>query len=187
MYTADQRFENTDFTGQRLNGNEYDACTFVNCNFESADLSGVTFLECKLTGCNLSLAKLKKTALKDVRFTDCKLLGLHFEDCQEFLFSVSFEKCVLNHSSFYGWKLKKTVFRNSSVQEVDFTGADLSEAVFDNCDLLRTAFDNTILEKADFRTAFHYSIDPERNRIRKAKFSLAGIAGLLEKHNIEIE
>lgn len=28
------------------------------------------------------------------------------------------------------------------------------------------AFENTILEKADFRTSFNYSIDPEKDRIK---------------------
>ncbi len=39
----------------------------------------------------------------------------------------------------------------------------------DNCDLNRAVFDNSILEKADFRTSLNYSIDPELNRIKKAK------------------
>jgi len=52
---------------------------------------------------------------------------------------------------------------------------------------MRAAFENTILEKADFRTSFNYSIDPEKNRIRKARFSLAGISGLLDKYDIEID
>jgi hypothetical protein len=43
------------------------------------------------------------------------------------------------------------------------------------------------LEKADFRTSYNYSINPEVNRIKKAKFSTAGIAGLLCKYDIEIE
>jgi hypothetical protein len=48
-------------------------------------------------------------------------------------------------------------------------------------------FENTIIEKADLRTSYNYSIDPENNRIKKAKFSLAQIAGLLDKYNIEID
>jgi fluoroquinolone resistance protein len=59
--------------------------------------------------------------------------------------------------------------------------------VFDNCDLSKASFDNTILEKADFRTAFNYSINPESNKIKKAKFSVSGIAGLLDKYDIHIE
>ena len=72
------------------------------------------------------------------------------------------------------------------MQEVDFTEADLTEVVFDYCDLSGAIFDNTLLEKADFRTAYHYTINPEINKIKKAKFSIAGIAGLLRKYDIEI-
>jgi len=32
----------------------------------------------------------------------------------------------------------------------------------------------------------NYSIDPEKNKIKKARFSTAGIAGLLDKYDIEI-
>jgi hypothetical protein len=50
-----------------------------------------------------------------------------------------------------------------------------------------STFDNTILEKADLRTAFNFSINPVNNRIRKAKFSIAGLAGLLDQFDIEID
>jgi hypothetical protein len=43
------------------------------------------------------------------------------------------------------------------------------------------------LERTDFRTSYNYSIDPEINRISKAKFSINGVVGLLGKYNIEIE
>jgi len=56
-----------------------------------------------------------------------------------------------------------------------------------NCDLQRTFFNNTNLEGVNFRTSFNYSIDPELTRIKKAKFSLHSIAGLLDKNDIEIE
>ena len=135
----------------------------------------------------MSMAKLGKTAFKDVKFKDCKLLGLHFDHCDEFLFQVDFENCTLNLASFYKVKLKNTRFKNSTLQETDFTEADLSSALFENCDLAKVVFDNTILEKADLRTSYNYSIDPEANKIKKAKFSRAGVAGLLDKYDIEIE
>jgi len=69
---------------------------------------------------------------------------------------------------------------------VDLTECDLASAVFDHCDLAGATFENTILEKADLRTSFNYSIDPERNRVKKAKFSLQGLPGLLNKYDIEI-
>jgi fluoroquinolone resistance protein len=100
---------------------------------------------------------------------------------------VNFDNCNLSHSSFYKTKLKKTQFINLKLNEVDFTECDLSSSVFDNCDLTGAIFENAIIEKADFRTSFNYSIDPEKNRIKKARFSLSGIAGLLSKYDIEID
>jgi fluoroquinolone resistance protein len=83
-------------------------------------------------------------------------------------------------------RLKSFKFRNCRLQEVDFTEADLTGAVFDHCELAGAVFSNMTLEKADFRKAEHYSIDPENNRIKKAKFSATGLSGLLTKYKIEI-
>ncbi|MEM4663148.1 MAG: pentapeptide repeat-containing protein, partial [Candidatus Diapherotrites archaeon] len=110
-----------------------------------------------------------------------------FDTCNEFGLSFSFEGCQLNHSSFYKTKIKKTIFKDSELLETDFTEADLTNAVFDKCNLTQAIFDHTILEKADFRTSYNYTIDPEINRIKKAKFSITGLAGLLYKYEIVIE
>jgi fluoroquinolone resistance protein len=103
------------------------------------------------------------------------------------LLSFSFENCVLNFSSFYQLKVKKTQFKDCKLQEVEFIAADFTGSVFLNCDLTHSRFENTILERVDFRTAYNFSIDPELNKISKAKFSQSGIAGLLDKYQIEIE
>jgi uncharacterized protein YjbI with pentapeptide repeats len=103
------------------------------------------------------------------------------------MISFEFDSCTLDLSSFYKLKLEKTVFRNSKIIEADFTETDLSNSLFINCDLQRTIFKNTNLEGVDFRTSFNYSIDPHLNRIKKAKFSLPGIAGLLDKYDIVID
>lgn len=166
---------------------EYENCIFNGCNFADSNLSEFKFIDCTFNSCNFSLAKLNKTAFRDITFKDCKMLGLHFDTCNEFGLSFSFDACQLNHSSFYKTKIKKTIFKNSQLQETDFSEADLTSAVFDNCNLQQAVFDHTILEKADFRTSYNYSIDPEMNRMKKSKFSVSGISGLLDKYDIEIE
>lgn len=133
------------------------------------------------------MAKLGSTSFRDVRFKDCKLLGLRFDHCSDFLFSVSFENCMLNLASFYRMKIKGTKFKDCMMREADMTDADLTGIKFENCDLLKASFETSILEKADFRTAYNYSFDPELNKIKKAKFSREGLAGLLAKYDIEIE
>lgn len=186
IYIEDKTFDHQDFTETTLLTGEYENCTFSNCNFSNLNLSHFAFSDCTFTGCNLSLARITKTAFKEVIFRDCKLLGLHFNECHEFLFTATFDGCILNLSSFYNRKIKKAGFSNSSMQEVDFTGCDLSHASFDNCDLANAIFDNSILEKADFRTAYNYVIDPGKNKIKKARFSLPGVTGLLDHLDIEI-
>lgn len=183
----DRIFEQKDFSSAGPDGAEYENCSFVQCDFSNADLSRIVFTTCTFEACNLSMAKIVHTAFREVKFKDSKLLGLHFDECNAFLFSVSFDHCILNLSSFFRVKLRKASFCNSSLVEVDFTEADLNSAVFDNCDLSGALFDRTILEKADLRAAYHYSINPETNKIKKAKFSLNGIPGLLGKYDIVIE
>ena len=186
-YIEDTAFEKIDFTETAMSVGEYDQCRFIHCNLSNVDLSNIVFSESLFTGCNISMAKLTKTSFKDCQFNDCKLLGLRFDDCDDFLFSVGFNNCNLHLCSFYKRRLKKAKFINSKLLETDFVETDLSGAVFENCDLAGAVFQNAVLEKTDFRTAFNYSIDPEINRIKKAKFSAPGIAGLLDKYDIEID
>lgn len=185
-YFEGGKFDKEDFTRNMLPKGEYDCCRFMSCDFSGSDLANVKFMECEFENCNLSMAKLTNSALLDVKFINCKMLGLHFDDCNEYGLLVYFEGCNLTHSSFYKTKLQKTTFKNCRLHETDFTECNLSSSVFDNCDLSGTAFQNTNLENADLRSAFNFSIDPEKNRLKKAKFSLSGIAGLLDRHDIEI-
>src|SRR5690606_19520050 len=101
--------------------------------------------------------------------------------------SFSFTGCQLQHASFYRIKSRKTRFSKCQLAEVDFAEAAFTEAVFEDCNLNGAIFDHTVLEKADFRTAYHFSLDPENNRIKKARFSLSGLPGLLDKYDIKVE
>ncbi len=83
--------------------------------------------------------------------------------------------------------MTKIKFVHTSLKQVVFTNANLFQAVFDHCDLSDAIFNGTDLREADFVTAHNYSIDPELNTIKKAKFSLDGVVGLLAKYAIRIE
>ncbi len=183
----EKTFAKQDLTANPLPKGDYEYCTFINCNLADADLAHIKLLDCVFIDYNLSMANITGTAFRDVRFKDCKMLGLHFDTCSKFGLSLGFENCNLNHCSFYQTKVKKTTFKNTQLREVDFTEADLTGSFFDGCDLSAAIFQKTILEKCDFRTSFNYVIDPENNKIKKAKFALTGIAGLLEKYGIEID
>lgn len=185
-FISDQQFEKHDFDIIPLGKATYENCVFEDCNFASSDLSRISFEDCEFRNCNLSLVKTGETAFKDVCFSDCKMVGVHFEHCNPFLLEFRFENCKLDLSSFYKLKEKKTQFENCSLHDVDFTESDLEASSFINCDLRGSRFERTNIEKSDFRSAVNYSIDPENNKLRKAKFSLPEVSGLLHKYDISI-
>lgn len=183
----DEVFEKQDFAKIRLPQGDYEYCKFLNCNFSEGFLNGILFLECEFIDCNLSSAYITGTSFQDVKFTGCKLLGLHFETANPFGFSIHITDCQLNHASFYQVVLKNATIINSKLHHVDFTETDLTETCFDDCDLQHAVFENTNLEKADFRNAINYSIHPDNNKLKGAKFALEGVVGLLHKYGVKID
>lgn len=186
-YIEDQIFSGENYSEKPLPKAEYANCSFINCNFAACNLSQYIFDRCTFDNCNFSSAKLGQTALRELSFHNCKMLGIHFDACNPFLFSIFCEGCTLNLSSFYKMKLKGIKFLSCSLQEVDFSEADLSSASFTECDLIGAIFDNSLLEKTDFRSARNYSINPEKNKLRKTRFSNDGLAGLLSHLDILID
>ncbi|WP_108801942.1 pentapeptide repeat-containing protein [Aquimarina sp. Aq107] len=187
QFIEEKTFDRKDFSEIPLEKGEYELCVFLNCNFSNSDLSHIRFVDCEFHNCNLSTANIFQTGFQNVLFKDCKILGLHFDKCNDFGFSIKVDNCQLNHSSFFKRKLSKTLFKKSKLQEVDFTECDLSSAIFDDCNLQNTIFNKTDLQNADFRNSFNFTIDPENNKIKGAKFTLETIVGLLTKYNIKIE
>ena len=104
-----------------------------------------------------------------------------------FAFSFSFTECHLDYSNFFGTKLRKTTFKNCTLKDVEFGEADLTASEFLGCDLSSAIFSNSILEKTDFRTAVNFAIDPDVNKMKKAKFSALNLVGLLYRHNLDID
>jgi fluoroquinolone resistance protein len=179
-------FEGVDFTARASSPREFTDCIFINCNFSKADLGSDDFIDCQFRNCDLSMAVMENTGLQNARFNGCKMMGIDFSRCNNFNFALTCTACPLDFCSFFKKKMKKTVFTDCSMKEVDFTETDLTQAIFNNCDLLQAVFVRSLLEKADFRTALHYALDPELNKLKKAQFSFPGAAGLLVKYDIDL-
>jgi fluoroquinolone resistance protein len=182
----DKTFAKISYSGKDVKNRNFERCIFKDCDLSESNFSYGQFTDCTFTGCNLSMVKLGQTGLNNVVFDECKLLGINFHECGDFLFTVNFKNSVLDYSSFINKKMPKTKFKNCSLKEVVFANANLANSVFDNSDLSNAVFNGTQLKEADFRTALNYFIDPEINQLKKARFSLSGISGLLEKYEIII-
>lgn len=186
-YFDEEVFKNNDFTSTPLEKGEYDNCEFINCNLSGLDLSGYTFVDCIFNNCNISTCQLNNTAFSNTKFINCKMIGLSFDQCHEYMFSAQFDNCQLNLSSFYKRKFKKAWFKSCQLHEVDFAECDLNHSSFIDCDLEGAIFDHTNLENANLTTARNFIIDPDQNNIKKAKLSLSGLPGLLQKYGIVVE
>lgn len=185
-HNEDQTF--TKIAATQIKGSPtFENCKFISCDFANASLDGMVFMDCIFEDCNLLLASVGNTGFQDVMFKRCKLSGVNFRKSRDFLFGVNFEGCILDNAIFYKTKNKKATFTDCSMTETDLTEADLTEAKFINCNLNRAFFSRTILKGADLRTSYNFSIDPDDNAIRKARFSLHGLPGLLGKYDIKID
>ncbi|WP_040625808.1 pentapeptide repeat-containing protein [Mucilaginibacter paludis] len=187
LFYTDQLFEKTRFPHQAHVEAVFENCTLKSCDFSNVNFSGSDFIDTAFESCNFSMAKFNNTGLKNVTFKGCKLTGVNLSHCKDFLFSANFEDCILDYSSFHKKKNKKARFINCSMKSIDLTEADLSDSVFQNCDLLLAEFERTILTGANLSTAFNFTIDPEKNQLRKARFSSHGLVGLLAKYGIVVE
>ncbi len=183
----EQEYTNVDFSQEPIVGAEFNNCTFINCNFSNCKLDNTDFLDCRFESCSFIMVHTHNTGFKEVKFEGCKLVGLDFSLCNDFLFKVEFENCQLDYALFTKKKLRKTKFQNCSVKEADFTQTDLSHAIFGQTDLTDSVFEGCNLEETDFRTAINFTIDPDQNRIKGARFSSYALAGLLRKYDLDLE
>ncbi len=65
--------------------------------------------------------------------------------------------------------------------------ADLTDSDFSDSDLSGSQFHRTLLENTNFKGAYHYTIDPASNRLKKAKFSYPEVLSLLAPFEICVE
>ncbi len=175
---------NTNFTVEKTDREEFDYCEFSNCVF--GELKRIDFTDCVFKNCNLSNAYFRNCKLQDITFIDCKLIGANFSQVADFGFCIACESCNLDYTSFDKKKINKSSFKNCKMHGANFTQADLSKASFINCDFADALFANTNVSGVDFTTSKNFLIDPNLNKIKKAKFLSQDLHALLYRHDIII-
>ncbi|MCB9170942.1 MAG: pentapeptide repeat-containing protein [Flavobacteriales bacterium] len=173
--------------GAALRELRFEHCTFERCDLSSADLGRSRFTECAFIGCDLSLMKLVGASLQQVVFRECKLMGVDFSVCSEMLFHITCVDCPMDHAVFEKRVMPGTRFTRCSLQGAVFEEADLQGGVFDDCDLADAVFAGTDLRRADLTTARDLRIDPRRNDLRNARFSVEGALSLLATFGVEVQ
>lgn len=118
---------------------------------------------------------------------DYKLVGTKMNARGLLSTNLKFTACKMDFISLSAGQIKGAAFEACSLRDAHFSESDLYGATFKTCDLNRTLFFRTNLERVDFRTSFNIGMDPDQNRLKKARFSIRSLPGLLQKNGIEID
>lgn len=178
-----------------LPGEQYCGVEFEDCQFSDCDFSAVKFHKCKFTNCvfercNLSLIDFSSSKLFELKFRDSKLIGVDWSKATwpvyHLDFELSYERCILNDSSFFGLTLNELVINECKLHDVDFREGNFAGSIMTYSDFSHSLFMRTNLRGVDFSESSAYSIDVLENIVQKAKFSRYEALSLLESLEVEL-
>ena len=186
----EKNFKDLEITGIQIRLSTFQDCTFENCTFSETKFQNCRFVNCVFKNCNLSLVEVPGSSFEGIKFENTKLIGVNWSQAQWPAKSIwnplSFKKCALSHATFLGVDLGAVKFRRCEAVNVDFREAKLPQADFAFTDLKDSLFQSTDLTGADLRYARNYQLDPSKNKIQNARFSLPEAMALLYSMDIEI-
>lgn len=127
----------------------------------------------------------------DNDFQGCAIIGMEWQKLgrksQVMLPFSFFTNCTLKYNIFSDFNMKKMDFSNSNLQGTMFMHCDLRDSNFRYTGLGEAVLRQDDLRGSDFRDAVDYSISPEENRLKKAKFSFPEVIRLLDSTGIIID
>ncbi len=189
QYT-DKTFEGLCGQGGIIASHEFYDCVFIRCSFPQAVISKCKFNKCTFQHCDLSLMKVPETTFTATRFEDSKAIGINWTQADmgtRLGEPIGFFRSSISHCTFMGLALRGIQIQECIAGDVDFRQADLSHANFAGTDLAESLFSETNLTRADLTQARNYSICPNENILKKAKFSLPEAISLLYAMDIVLE
>jgi uncharacterized protein YjbI with pentapeptide repeats len=170
----DQDFIDIKYAEQKISNKE-----FYNCHFKSCDFNGTIFMNCEFTyctfiECNLNNVAVNNSKFVDIEFNNCKVIGVNWTMAhwRDFMLSapLTFKKCLINSSSFYGLALEKVIIEECRAHDVDFREANVKNGSFSHTDLRDSLFNKTNLTGVNFSEAENYDINIKNNIITNATF-----------------
>ena len=190
-FFSDQGFDHSRLENKTIISSEFHDCTFTSSIFNEVVFAHCRFVNCLFQDCDLSLLKVPGTFFSACKFERSRVIGVDWTqadwDSAGLQLPISFKRTAIDHSTFIGLSLPAVQIKDCSVKNVDFRETDLSQAILQGSDFSESLFQNTNLTKADLRGAINYHINPEKNILAGARFSLPEAMSLLYAMNIDLE
>ncbi|MCM1042817.1 MAG: pentapeptide repeat-containing protein [Corallococcus sp.] len=164
-------------------------CTFANCKFKETSFRNVTFNECVFENCEFVNSVFKESAMKFCEFVKCTVIGVNWRDLSTEYATVieKLDECLLKFNNFEDITLRKLDFGQSQIVSSTFYKTNIAECNFSKCNLNDTVFTLCDMQKCDFRLSDGFNIDSLSCKLKGAKFSAAGIEGLVKCLEIKVE
>jgi uncharacterized protein YjbI with pentapeptide repeats len=182
----DQTFTSQEYL-EKWSESHFFNCTFEHCQFKKTNWQNVQFRECVFKNCLIDQTLMDQCRLQQVTFEKCKLVGINFFKCTPTFFSIAFKNCLLHYCNFSDLKMPNSNFMYSKFYECHFNNTYLEKCDFSHTDLKNTIFHNCLLNKANFISAIHYSINPQTNKMKQATFSFPEAIELLRAMDIIVK
>jgi uncharacterized protein YjbI with pentapeptide repeats len=180
---TDRTFREVYIEQSELASCEFYDCVFLHCRFTETVFRGCRFVSCTFRRCDLSLVQVPESTFSSTRFENSTVIGVDWTQADwppaGLGDPIAFLNCAISHSTFIGLRLRGIQIRDCVARDVDFRETDLSYADIGGTDLAESMFIHTDLTEADLSRARNYSIDPGRNVLTKARFSLPEAMSLL--------
>jgi len=144
-------------------------------------------LSIALSNCKLFCSIEATTTLTHRVFNNCKIMGVDFTKCDTLMIDFSMDECKIKNCLFSNLNLKKCNFYKSEVMESDFVNTNLSGSNLSESNFSGSLFHNTNLFKVNLIKSINYNINPLKNNIKEADFSLPEAMTLLNAFQITIQ
>ncbi|AUI88305.1 hypothetical protein BS333_18385 [Vibrio azureus] len=186
----DEAFEKLLLSSHQYNHVAFEDCYFKDCDFSESTFTHCKFINCEFHNCNFSLANFSNSKLYTLKFYDCKLIGIDWTKVSwaeyHLDYELSFTRCIMNDSSFFGLKMHELNFDECKLHDTDFREGDYTDSSMTYCNFRHALFMRTNLQDVDFSHSEDYRIDVLENNIKGAKFSRFEALNLLDSLGIEL-
>ncbi len=185
-YADDEHFQGVRFDAANPVPRRNEGCTFEDCDFTGVDLRGVRFVACRFIGCDLSNCGVVDAGFQEVELHRCKALGLRWDTCNAFLFSVHGTESQLDYGCWVGVDLSRSQFQGGSMREADFTEVHADGLVMSQVDVTGARWERCMLRGASFADMRGWAMDLRENDVRGMRVDRAALPGLVASWGMEL-
>ena len=185
-YADDEQFKGVRFDAAHPVPRRNEGCVFEDCDFKGVDLRGVRFVDCRFLSCDMTNCGVVDAGFQEVDLVGCKALGVRWDTCNPFLFSLKATDSQLDYGCWVGVDLSRSRFKGGSLREADFTEVNGQGLIMADVDVTGARWERCSLQGAAFSEMRGWVMDLQENEVRGMKVDREALPGLVATWGLEL-